>query len=366
MSQNRKSIIADIIEFRGRRTPPPDIKFRGDELVTQKDPLGISFWGYYYLNLPQDVSAVLASPEGKVTVFLEGGLISDLQPGLYWVKYVDMRRKSKTVENIRAKSKDALNVTLTVEIVWKVIAPDRISSGPENPIPLIESTCESAIIDFIQATPHDGLVAAPEIGAYDEKSVIDSLERRIIPKLRKDGFGVARINILNRVGDSERVKKVSEIMLRKTQVQRELELEIEQLKAANAVMSDKLKLTEQKRDLAIKEAEVKQAVALTNAELEATIAQTKRSAEIQKVEIDRMLKTQQIEHEEYMKRLEENRKAYTELVSLMAQLNLTPGLQQDVQGTLKILMNSMSALSQVAFSEKRNLVENDESNILSA
>jgi len=179
------SLISLLVELWGRWRPVEDILFGENELVKPLRQLKIPWYGAY-LNMPAAVSAVISSPEGKQVVFASGGLLN-LPEGIYGLKYVDMKQRSTYISNIQIKSKDAWQVSVDLEAIWRVNDPILITNT-QNPLLNLVDICRSTSVDVIQSYPHDGVVASPEVEPIQESKLSNKILERLNNRLDLRGF----------------------------------------------------------------------------------------------------------------------------------------------------------------------------------
>jgi len=136
-------------------------------------------------------------------------------------------------------------------------------------------------------------------------------------------------------------------MLKKTETEQFLQVEVEKLKGELSVLRQKLLVTQEQGSIAIQDAHIKSKIAMTQAAMEGDIARIIRDAELQKVQIENLRNLQQLKHEQILERIRVNGKIVSEITGLMTQSILTPGLQQDIEKALEMLMGNISALTEI-------------------
>jgi hypothetical protein len=313
-------LVTPVLEFFGRRKPVMTNNLAENDLFTPVLPLNVPVWGRY-LNLPAAVAAVISFPDGRQSVHKEGGVLR-LPPGNYGVHYVNMRRQIVHLPNVQAKSKDGWGVVLAVDITWQIKQPSQIVNT-QQPLQTLENLCRAAVVNFIQSTSHNELVSTPGVTPLKEEEIARGILDRLSANPGLSGFQFISVNLLTRQGDPDLIKTLREQVLTR----------------------ERVAVSKEQENLALQEARIKSTVARTTAETEAEVTQIMRSVELQRVEIKRLSEAQHLEQEQYLEMLRANMKAYSEIISLLTQAQMTPGLRQDLDQTIVLLMNNLGTLT---------------------
>lgn len=223
-----KQARAMVVEYRGRRRPVKAVDFGLGELVKPLTSLKISMMGEY-LCLPGAVAAVITQPNGTQIVHSIGGLLS-YPPGIYGLQYVDMRQQRLHLQSLRANSDDALQVTLTLDIIWQV--DDVIPAvNMDQPHAAWRSACKAAVLKVIQSNSHDRLVPVPGSTPISDDEIQNAICDEITATPGLSAFKIIEVKVLSRQGDPERLGKVREASVAATQREQELMEQVERLQA---------------------------------------------------------------------------------------------------------------------------------------
>jgi hypothetical protein len=347
------SAIKSRVINQGRNRPVVQLSLPENEAVTPIVPLMIP-WSKYYLNVPPNSAAVVTSPDGRQFLVTTGGYL-DIEQGSYGVQFVDMSQRMTQLHNVMACSSDAWNVTLDVNIIWQVRNPLQLANI-SHPIHTLIDLCRAATVNFIQTQTHDRLVPASDVVAMSESEIANGILERLANNPALAGFRFININIPKRQGDPQRMEKIQQSMVKQTEAQRDLRVQIEKLKSELEVSQQKFTVAEQQEHLAIQEARVNRMrieeeskVAITQAELQKKVSEIMYSVQHQTVEIQQMSAAQQLQQEQFLKTLEVSRDALTQFASVVMQAQMTPGLAQAVDPSVfEVFARAMEALSRAA------------------
>ena len=347
------SLIKSNVINQGRNRPVVQLSLPENEVITPIVPLIIP-WDKYYLNVPPTSNAILTSPDGRQLIYNMGGYL-DLQQGSYGVQFIDMSQRLTRLHNVNASSSDAWDVTLDLDITWQVGNPLQLANI-SHPIHTLIDLCRAATVNFIQTQTHDRLVPASDMVTMSEVEIANGILERLAKNPALGGFRFININIPKRQGDAQRMEKIQQSMVKQTEAQRDLRVQIEKLKSDLEVTQSKLAVAEQQEHLAVQEARVNRMrieeeskVAITQAELQKKVSEIMYSVQHQTVEIQQMSAAQQLQQEQFLKTLEVSRDALTQFASVVMQAQMTPGLAQTVDPSVfEVFARAMEALSRAA------------------
>lgn len=337
-------IISDIVAYFGRKRNITSLTFGEDELVKPLAKLDIPWYGAY-LNLPTAVAAVITAPEGWQMVYKSGGVINS-PPGKYGVHFVDMRQRRTQLPGIQAISSDAWKISMTIELNWQVADPQKIVNT-HQPFHTLVNQVKAAVVNFIRSQPHDGLVSAPKVPAIAEMIITQDILRQVRANPALSGFNFINISVLTRQGDPERIQKVHQSMLQKTETQQNLELEVIRLKGELDVMQEKLAVAQKQETLDVQDAHRKSVVALTEAEFTNRVAEILRPVQEQEVEIRQLGESQRLEQERVLEAMKIGGAALSQLAGVLSQMQMTPGLQHGLDNqSFEVLVRLLHSLTE--------------------
>jgi hypothetical protein len=338
----------------GRFGPMPRPHFNEDQIVSYPEQFTI-YTGRKYVKVPQQTAVVITSVDGKQEVYLEGRVIR--RPiGPYDIQYIDMKQRTTRITNIRAKSSDAWDVLLSIDVTWQVKNPLVVLKGSE-PFQTLCNLCRSATVDFIQSKIHDNLVASPGAQPLPESEISAGILERISVYPAVRGFTFHNINVIEKRGDPKRIYKLEAAMVRKTEQDSGLLLELERLQGQIKILQEQLNLTKEQGILYMQEAtnikEVSQTKAETeagvskiHADAEAYFAEIRLPIEAQRARLQRYQNAQQIDHAEVMKEMDTFGEIMKEFAQALANM---PNLGSNVpEEAFKVFLANMQTLNQIA------------------
>jgi len=227
-------ILSQFEEYRGRRRSVGVLELPENEIQTPSVSFHVPPWGYY-LNMPPCTVAVISSSAGETQVYQRGGMV-ELEPGEYTIQFIDFRRRYTSLRAVKARSRDAWEVSLSVEISWRVSDPLEIIGTRKASTELI-NLARGAIMNYISENEHDDLVVVPFSRPISDenitKDILDKLKNH--PNLK--GFHFIHVDILERLGDPERLKDFREFHFRENQN------DIGQINSLHELNQEFLKLT---------------------------------------------------------------------------------------------------------------------------
>ncbi|MFC1936079.1 SPFH domain-containing protein [Chloroflexota bacterium] len=317
MYSKSKSIFALIYELKGRTKGTPILNFSPDQLLLEGDPIKVKwFEKYYYLSLRENVHTVLITPDGKKLWFESGGLL-EIAPGVYKIKYFNMRIINMLLPNVEQKSNDGWPVRYEIRVKYEVTDPIHMLRLGDYPDVILRDQIEDAVKNFILSKPHDRLVGLPGVEPIENNEIIQAIKVSLEQGNMIRGFNILDIAIKNRDGHSERTERAEKTSLAIIQAQQESRVKSEELRTQLLIAQQEKLVTEHKTL-----AKEQERVTLTHVNTE--LAEEARKLEIQNIELDQMRQSQSLKQERYLAGLENRKEIISRAIDLLGQ---SPGLR---------------------------------------
>lgn len=350
----RQFIRSDLVEYRGTSRPPETYPFPEDAVVSKSIPLRMKSCGAY-LRIPINTCAVLNLLDTSTEVIEKGGMIYR-ETGNYTVRYVDLREFSRRLEPIGAESSDGWFVKLVVELTWKIFRPLEIAKM-DQPLKRLDDLCKAAVVHFIQTHRFDEVVPLQGGSSLPETTVASAILKLLRENPALTAFQFISLNLLERVGDRRRTEKLQAGLLKQTETEQSLKNQITQLTLELDVTRQKLQLALENEKVMVQVAhaermqdEEKLRIEATKARQTADIWETLRQATQQMIELRQLSASQQLDQQRIIRMMELSSDAFRDFAQVIAQAQLTPGLQQSLENSkaFEYLQNAFAALARIS------------------
>jgi|GEM_PF-2408266 len=344
----RKNPLVNLIVCQwGSRKTFPKVTFAEGEVVTPSELFDVPLWGTY-MRVPPETCAVVNPPSGQLTLFYPGDYLSELPDGLHPIRYVDLRRHTLILPEVRAASIDAWDVCLSLLVRWRVSNPELVLDVPQ-PLKAITAACVAVVIDFIQSNPHDGLVCAPDSNLVPGEDIALAIRTQLSMSEACQGFEILEVSVLNRLGDRRRTDAVQQAIVEKTIIGQQRLVQKERKELDKEALTHKNELAQEREALTIKEAEIarlkveeEEQVRLRKAEITAMEAEKLRQAKLQEIEMQNLAKQQEQEHEKVIKSMQFRAEVLGKMADAIIKEERLQNLQMAGGGMAReILVNTM-------------------------
>ena len=327
----------DAAEGRARQA---QIRFENENvLVRPGQPITVK-WGWHKLlgkglPVPPGHYAVLFLPEGCFKVIPHGNTVVHTIPsGEHAVCFVDVREQTTSLPPITAKSADSWEVTLVVDVNWRVSDPVRITAI-KYPVASIRRTCMAAVADVIRGHHHDRLIANPDQGCVDNLAIAKAIERKLLRSSIFKWLQLEDIVVRDRKGDARRTEEIQLARIEKTRIAQQRSVLSERSEFRAAQLEMQAMLAAKDRDIALEEAKTtwmseaeKDNLRLIKAENDTEAALRSRVALFQDVDVKNREQALQFEVELLKEALKQQGKSSRSVAVVIGHVLAQPGITQ--------------------------------------
>jgi hypothetical protein len=328
-------ILSSYEESQGLSHPPTPDPLRDDVIVSEPVPMVVRWWGGYLYPV-LNAAYILHFPDGSKIHQKAGGLIFGMNPGNYWVVYVDLREFTNQILPITTTSRDGWKVTINVNVTWKVNNPLDMSII-KNPVQRLLDQCRTAVTDYIHSTPFNQIVTNPEGQPLADNTITSSILSSLKSNSTLTAYTIIGLTIRDRTGDTRVTEKIQNAYIQQTETAQAQNGEIVRLRRELAVLRQQLLLAEENEKVMVQTArsevkrdEEKLKYELTKAEVEALSWERLFQVRLEMNFLDQLLKEQQLDHEKFIHYLDILGQAFSDLAKVFSQAQVISGTQQEI------------------------------------
>jgi hypothetical protein len=285
-------------EIIGRSIPDTPVEFIPNDVVSLSQEVSIGYRGAK-LEVPLNQSVLVKWPDGTTVNYrtrqlLEGRAI----PYTITIRFYDLSVQTSCLQDISSACFDAWVATFKKVIIrWKVVDPVRIKNLPHLRT-VVESVCNSTLIDFVGTMPYNRLVPVPGQAPFSKTEIATKIKARLDDSSSLKGFEITDVQIMEVQGDPRRSED-------------QLMAQYEQARPIAARLQLEQNYLQESQKNALKKAETDRLVAeeaerirRTKAEITAIEERILRESKIQAVQLQQFAERQRMQHEQVMKALD--------------------------------------------------------------
>jgi hypothetical protein len=332
--------ISDWARNKALNAPIQPYTFKEHELVSEPIQFSMPCYGAY-LRVPANTEIALFSPNGQIQMYQQGGMLF-LERAKYLIRYVNKQQHTDTFWRIETEALDSWKVSISLDVTWEIKDTNKIVKM-KDPFHRLESLCRDAAMHFIQKNTFDSLIPNPHNNnnpPITETEITQSILQIIEKNPALEAFHIIQINLKDRHGDPRIKERIQDGLVEQTSEIQSLRNQVERLKMQLQVSQEEKKLLQEREGVLVQQAHIERKVeeeqlqlTLTRAQLEARIAEIMRPVYEQTIALEQLKNTQQFDRDQVMTARRLYVTAFQSFAQVIAQAQLTPGLQQSLENS---------------------------------
>jgi hypothetical protein len=202
------------------------------------------------IGVPQGFCGIMTFTRGRAVVFEPGyRRIYPRVSGFFQLIHVNVGDQVTAVQ-VSAPSADTWQVSLEVEVRWRVVDPKRIITA-NQPTDRVQAACRQALRDLIQTTTHDKLVGG-EVQPLDSRYIGGKL-RQQLNEQAIPGIKIDSVALIRRIPNEQRRALLQQAQIEATRYRTALMVETEQNEFTKARYAQRADVLDSEQAITLKE-----------------------------------------------------------------------------------------------------------------